>query len=75
MRCSWKQLDSGPIVALVIVSEWELSFLEAAEFWSRVTMELPVGLYTVITRTENPALAQYTLRLMGLPGQPEMGLG
>lgn len=32
MKCSWKQLDSGLIEALVIVSELEQCFLELDEY-------------------------------------------
>lgn len=74
MKSSWKQLDSGRIEARVIVSELEQCFLGKDEFWSKVTTELPVGCYTVITLIHNPVLGLYTLKLMGSPGQPEMVL-
>jgi len=71
MKCSWKQLDSGVIEARVIAYESERYFLGEEEFWRRVTMELPVGLYIVVTKTVNPVVDQFTLKLTASSGQPE----
>jgi hypothetical protein len=75
MKSLWKRLDSGLIEAVVIDCEWELYTQKPAEFWRRVTMELPVACYTVITRIQNPAPELFTLRLTGSPGPPEMVWG
>lgn len=71
MKCLWRQQESGLIEALVIVSELELYFLGEVGFWSKVTMELPVGLYIVTTKTTSHALGLFMLRLMESPGLPE----